>query len=169
MMRRILMIISPKNFRDEELLESKDILKKAGFEVVVTSVTSETCIGMFGTMVKPDRVIDELNVEDFDAVVVVGGAGTPVLNQYVKVLQILREANEQKKILAAICLGPIVLAKAGVLEGKKATVFPSGISNIESGGAQYVSKPVVIDGNLITSDGPQSVKMFGNAIVSALA
>lgn len=163
------MIISPKNFRDEELLESKDILKKAGFEVVVTSVTSETCIGMFGTMVKPDRVIDELNVEDFDAVVVVGGAGTPVLNQYVKVLQILREANEQKKILAAICLGPIVLAKAGVLEGKKATVFPSGISNIESGGAQYVSKPVVIDGNLITSDGPQSVKMFGNAIVSALA
>lgn len=169
MMRRILMIISPKNFRDEELLESKDILKKAGFEVVVTSVTSETCIGMFGTMVKPDRVIDELNVEDFDAVVVVGGAGTPVLNQYVKVLQILREANEQKKILAAICLGPIVLAKAGVLEGKKATVFPSGISNIESGGAQYVSKPVVIDANLITSDGPQSVKMFGNAIVSVLA
>ncbi|MDD2778352.1 MAG: DJ-1/PfpI family protein [Methanocellales archaeon] len=169
MMRRILMVISPKNFRDEELLESKDVLKKAGFEVVVTSVTSETCIGMFGIMVKPDRVIDELNVEEFDAVVVVGGAGTPVLNQYDKVLKILREANEQKKILAAICLGPIVLAKAGVLEGKKATVFPSGVSKIESGGAQYVSKSVVIDGNLITADGPQSAKMFGNAIVSALA
>lgn len=163
------MIISPKNFRDEELLEPKDILKKVGFEVVVTSVTSETCIGMFGAMVKPDLIIDELNAEEFDAVVVVGGAGTPVLSQYDKVLQILREANEQKKILAAICLGPIVLAKAGVLEGKRVTVFPSGISQIESGGAQYVSESVVTDGNLITADGPQSAKMFGDAIVSALA
>ena len=167
-MRRIMMIISPRDFRDEELLEPKEILKKAGLEVVVTSVTSEKCIGMFGTNVKPDHVIDELNAMEFDAVVVVGGAGTPILNKYDKVLQILRDAQEQNKILAAICLGPIVMAKSGVLKGKKATVFSSGISEIEEGGAQYVSDSVVIDGRIITANGPQSAKMFGNAIVSAL-
>ncbi|MFC1786861.1 DJ-1/PfpI family protein [Halobacteriota archaeon] len=168
MMRRILMIISPRDFRDEELLEPKEILKKAGLEVVVTSVTGETCIGMFGTNVKPDYVIGEFKAMEFDAVVVVGGSGTPVLNKYDKVLQILRDAKKQNKILAAICLGPIVLAKAGVLKGKKATVFSSGISKIEDGGAQYVSDSVVIDGRIITANGPQSAKMFGNAIVSAL-
>ncbi|MDI6639996.1 MAG: DJ-1/PfpI family protein [Methanocellales archaeon] len=168
-MRKILMIIAPRNFRDEELLEPKEIFKNAGFEVVVTSVTASICIGMFGARAKPDRVIDELNAGEFDAVVVVGGAGTPVLKQYAKVLQILREANEQNKVLAAICLGPIVLAKAGVLEGKKATVFSSGASEIKSGGARYVPESVVIDGNLITADGPQSAKRFGKAIVSALA
>jgi len=168
MSKKILMIIAPKNFRDEEFKEPRDIFIKNGFSVTAASVTGEVCTGMFGARVKPDATIDQVNVKDFDAVVVVGGAGSPMLKQYPRVLKLIQEAVEQGKLLASICLGPTVLAKAGVLKGKKATVFPSGSAEIKSGGATYTAQPVVIDGKLITADGPESARKFGEAIVKAL-
>jgi len=136
--------------------------------VTVVSVTTDVCVGMFGVRVTPDCSIDEVDASQFDAIIVVGGSGTPVLKQHPKVLQIIQNAAAQNKILAAICLGPIVLAKAGVLRGKRATVFSSGVSEIKSGGAEYVPEPVVIDGNLITADGPDAATRFGETIVKAL-
>jgi len=167
-MSKVLVIIAPQNFRDEEFQESFDACKKANFDVTVASVTNDTCVGMFGAKVTPDRSVDEVEAGQFDAVIVIGGAGTPVLKKYPKVLQIIQKAAEQNKVLAAICLGPIVLAKAGILEGKKATVFSSGISEIKDGGAEYVPEPVVVDGNLITADGPNAAARFGDAVVKAL-
>jgi len=167
-MSKVLMAIAPKDFRDEEFQESFDACKNAGFDVTVASVTTDTCIGMFGARVTPDCSIDEVDASQFDAVIVVGGSGTPVLKQYPRVLQIIQNAAEQNKVLAVICLGPIVLAKAGVLKGKRATVFSSGVSEIKSSGAEYVPEPVVIDGNLITADGPNAAAEFGEAVVKAL-
>jgi len=167
-MSKVLVIIAPQNFRDEEFQESFDACKNAGFDVTVASVTTDTCIGMFGTRVTPDCSVDEIDASQFDAVIIVGGSGTPVLKQYPRVLQIIQSAAEQNKVLAAICLGPIVLAKAGVLRGKRATVFSSGVSEIKSGGAEYVPESVVIDGNLITANGPNAAAEFGEAVVKAL-
>ncbi len=168
MSKKILMVIAPKNFRDEELQEPKDIFIKNGFSVTVASVTSDFCTGMFGTRVKPDATVDKVNIKDYDALVVVGGAGSPMLKNYSSVIKLIQEAAEQEKLLASICLGPTVLAKAGVLKGKKATVFPSGGSEIKRSGATYIAQPLVIDGKLITADGPESATKFGEAIVKAL-
>ncbi|UZE92349.1 MAG: DJ-1/PfpI family protein [Methanosarcinales archaeon] len=167
-MSKVLILIAPKDFRDEEFQESFDACKNAGFDVTVASLTTDVCVGMFGVRVTPDCGIDEVDASQFDAIIVVGGSGTPVLKQYPKVLQIIQNAAAQNKILAAICLGPIVFAKAGVLRGKRATVFSSGVSEIKSGGAEYVPEPVVIDGNLITADGPDAAARFGETVVKAL-
>jgi protease I len=168
MSKKILMIIAPKNFRDEELQEPMDIFLKNGFNVTVASVTSGICTGMFGAKVKPDINVDQVNIKDYDALVVVGGAGSPVLKDYPRVIKLIQEAVEQNKLLASICLGPTVLAKAGVLKGKKATVFSAGASEIKRAGAIYIAQPVVVDGKLITADGPESAAKFGEAIVKAL-
>lgn len=168
MSKKILMVIAPKNFRDEELQEPKDIFIKNGFSVTVASITNDFCTGMFGARVKPDATVDQVNIKDYDALVIVGGAGSPVLKEYPKVIKLIQEAVEQNKLLASICLGPTVLAKAGVLKGKKATVFSSGASEIKRSGAIYIAQPVVVDGKLITADGPESAVKFGEAIVKAL-
>ncbi len=168
MTKKILMVIAPRNFRDEELREPREIFIKNGFNVTVASVTSDICTGMFGARVKPDATLDAIDVKDFDAVVLVGGAGSPVLKQYPSVLKIIQDTVERQKLLAAICMGPTVLAGAGVLKGKKATVFPSGAAEIKSSGAIYIAQPVVVDGKLITASGPESARKFGEAIIKAL-
>ena len=80
---------------------------------------------------------------------------------------------EKQKILAAICIAPAILAKAGVLEGKNATVWSSVLDKgpikiLEENGANYVEKDVVVDGNIITANGPQAASEFGRKIVEIL-
>ncbi|HQQ38671.1 MAG TPA: DJ-1/PfpI family protein, partial [bacterium] len=84
-----------------------------------------------------------------------------------------REAMAKNKILGAICIAPLILARAGVLENRKATVWASAldrrpIQQLKDGGATYENKPVVIDGNIVTANGPQSAKEFGKILAKEL-
>ncbi|MFQ6119979.1 MAG: DJ-1/PfpI/YhbO family deglycase/protease [Methanosarcinales archaeon] len=166
--KKILMIIAPKNFREEELQEPLEIFKNAGHNVTIASVTKETCRSMFGLSVKPDQSVDEIKVGNYDAVVLVGGAGSPALKKYPSVLKVLKESQSMGKVLGAICLAPTVLAKADLLKERKATVFSSGIEEIKKAGAEYVSDEVVVDGNLVTGDGPNAATSFAHKILERL-
>jgi protease I len=81
-----------------------------------------------------------------------------------------REAAAQNKIIAAICIAPTILARAGILEGKRATVWSSALDRrpiqlIQEEGAIFENKPVVTDAKLVTATGPQAVKEFAEAII----
>lgn len=169
-MMRVLMIIAPKNFRDEELLIPKEILEHAGNDVKIASLTRVNATGMLGAVVKPDFAVHEINTDYFDAVVVVGGSGSPVLAESKEVLSVVRAMAEKEKLVAAICLAPIVLAKAGILVDKDATVYKTkeSVTILREGGARYVEKPLVVDDNIITADGPASAEAFGKKIVELL-
>lgn len=166
---RILMIVAPKNFHDEEYLQPKQAFEAQGFEVKTASLTSSAS-GMLGLEIKTDLLLDEVNVDSYDAIVFVGGSGASVYFTNIKALEIARKAAAKEKTIGAICIAPAILANAGVLARRKATVFPDKrlIENLKDKGAFYVNSNVIGDDNIITADGPNSARLFAKKIIETL-
>jgi len=166
----VVMIIAQNNFRDEELTIPKDFFESKGLSVTIACGSKVPAKGMFGKVVVPDKRIDEIDMKDFDALVLVGGLGASQYYSDKRVYKLAKDTlkSRKKKIVAAICLAPVTLANAGLLSMKKATVFNSAKRFITKGGAKYVDKPVVSDGRIITADGPAASLEFAKAIYSAL-
>lgn len=169
-MGRVLFIVAPHNYQDNELAVPKRILENAGHECHVASTTRETVTGMLGGVVRPDLSVREVDVMDYELFVVIGGSGSPVLANHREVLDVLGRADDQGKKLGAICLGPMILAKAEVLAGKKATVFKTkdSLLALEQGGADFVDAGIVTDAGLVTANGPEVAEQFGNELVKLL-
>jgi protease I len=163
------MIIAPVNFRDEEFYEPKTILEKSGVRVTTASTTTGTAKGKLGAAVKPDILLKDVRVSDFDAVIFVGGSGAAVYLDDPAAQRIAQEALKQNKILGAICVAPAILARAGVLRGRNATVFEDDADELKNNGALYTGAAVEKDGNIITGSGPQAAREFGFALAKALA
>jgi protease I len=169
---KALLVIAPRNFRDEEYSETKRALEEAGIKVKTASLERE-CTGMFGTRVSADLMLREARSEDFDAMVLIGGSGALVYKEDAELHELLKKFESEGKVIGAICIAPTVLARAGILRGKKATVWTSafdksGAREIKSYGASYLPQPVVRDGKIITADGPTSAAQFGKEIARAL-
>ena len=77
---------------------------------------------------------------------------------------------QSAKVVAAICLAPVVLARAGILKGKKATYFNSPVSfrEMKAGGAVLVDKAVVTDGRIVTANGPAAAAEFADTFIRTL-
>jgi protease I len=163
------MVIAQENFRDEELAEPKAVLQRNGVSVTVASAEKRTAVGKLGAVVQPDAALADINAGDFDAVVFVGGGGAEQYFDDPAALGLAGAAFDAGKVVAAICIAPVILARAGLLKGKRATVFPDGSDAISAGGAQYTGRPVEVDGKIITANGPESAEAFGMALVKALS
>ena len=166
--KKVLFIIAPVNFRDEEYLYPREILEQEGIKVSVASKSLDEARGMLGARVEPDLLLSEVKVEEYDAIVFVGGIGAKVYWNDEEALRICQEAVSEGKILAAICIAPVTLAHAEVLEGVKATVWPSEKDQLVEKGAVYTGREVEVDGKVITGNGPDAARDFGNKILEAL-
>ncbi len=167
--KRVVMVIASKGFRDEELSEPKLVIEKAGAKVVVASSSLNTATGMRGKKVKPDVLLKDVKADDFDAVIFVGGAGASEYWDDATAHSLAKDAVQKGKLVCAICIAPVTLANAGILEGKKATVWKSEASKLEAKGAKYTGKDVQVDGKIITANGPPASVAFGREIVKALS
>lgn len=166
---KIAMIIASKDFRDEEFAVPCGIFKKAGATVTVASSSLRPAKGTLGTVVTPEALYTDIDPKAFDAVLFVGGGGAEEYWNDPKAHAIARKTLEAKKVLAAICIAPVTLANAGLLKGKRATVWPSEGRRLAEHGAIYTAAPVEVDGAIITASGPKHAKDFAEAIVAALA
>lgn len=167
-MKKILMVIPKKDFRDEELLTPLNIFKNKQIGVLVVSSSSGRANGMLGSTFEIDKSIDDVDANDFDAIVFVGGAGATEYWENLKVQRMAKEMFISNKIVAAICISPVILANAGVLKGKKATVSASESSLLENKGAIYTGKMVEVDENIITASGPKAAADFAEEIIKQL-
>jgi protease I len=167
--KKVVMIIAPKDFRDEELLEPMVILLDKGAKVIVASSSLDTATGMSGAKIKPDILVKDIQPKDWDAIVLIGGQGAKTYWDDKVVHNILKEAVKENKVIGAICIAPITLANAGILKGKKATVWDGVADKIKSKGAIYTKSDVQQDGKIITANGPQAAGKFGEALVGALS
>ncbi len=166
--KKVVLIIAPDKFRDEELDEPKKLLAGQGAKVVVASTTTKECKGMLGMKVKPDTTISKIKVDEFDAVVFIGGIGAKKFFDDKKAHALAKEAIEKKKVLGAICIAPSILANAGVLKDKKATAFKSEKDNLVAKGAKYQEKDVVTDGKIVTANGPKAARKFAQELIKKL-
>jgi protease I len=167
-MKQAVMIIAKKVFRDEELLETREELEKAGVKTIIASSSEGDCIGKLGAEVKAEISLSDIKVKDYDAVVFVGGNGAEQYYEDNTALTIAKDAAAEGKTLAAICIAPRILANAGLLEGIQATCYESEAENIEKLGAEFIDTDVVVDGRIITGSGPHASRRFGQAIAKSV-
>ncbi|MEW5760952.1 MAG: DJ-1/PfpI family protein, partial [Candidatus Thermoplasmatota archaeon] len=113
--------------------------------------------------------VEDIKIEDYDGIIFVGGSGAESYFSNKKALEIAKEGYEKNKVVGAICIAPAILANAGILKAKKATVWNGKYKEIlKKGGAIYTGEPVTIDGKIVTANGPQSASSFGKKIVEVL-
>lgn len=166
--KKILMVIAPKNFQDQEFSVPKKLFEKNGYQVTVASSTLSEATGMSRMKVKPDILVKDAKVADYDAIVFVGGSGTTVYFNNPQVLSLAIEAAKYGKTIGAICIAPVILSKAGILQGKKATVWGGEKSSLIKGGATYTGKDVEIDEKIITANGPSAAEKFAQKIMEQI-
>ncbi|KKR88894.1 MAG: hypothetical protein UU85_C0001G0080 [Candidatus Wolfebacteria bacterium GW2011_GWA2_42_10] len=167
-MKKILIVIAPENFRDEEYIEPKKIFEDRGFEIKTASLKAGEATGMFGAKVKIDLLISEVNSDEFSAVVFVGGRGMAKLTANREFIDLAQKFYQAGKLTTAICVAPAILANAGILKNKKATSWPDVKDELTKGGADYTGRDVEIDGGIITGNGPQAAGKFGETTANAV-
>jgi protease I len=170
--KKVLMVIPHTQFRDEEFFEPKKILEDEGAKVVVASTSVRTCRGMKGGVVQSDLAIADAKAEEYAGLILCGGSSVPDVFWNDKKLQELAVAMATAgKVIAAICLSTVVLAKAKLLADREATVYflPEALEELKAAGAKYVPETLLIHNNIILAEGPPDSQRFGQAIRSALA
>ncbi len=169
-MKHALFVIAPKEFRDEELFVPQKILKENDINTTIASHKAGTCHGKMGGEVEAVIGLNQVNAEDFDAIIFVGGDGSQVFRDDPAARLLTKKAAESGKILAAICAAPTILAKAGVLDGKSATVFPDPHYQeiLTTAGANLTCGGVEVDGKIITANGPEVVEEFGRKLAELI-
>lgn len=168
---RLLVVIAPDQFRDEELFEPVALFRRKGIEYDIASVRRGTCRGMLGGSAEATLSLAEAAPEHYDGIVVVGGIGSErYLWSNPELHALLRRFQADGKVVAAICLSPVALGKAGVLKGKRATVFrtPASVSELKACGALLAEGDVVADGTVVTANGPSAARRFAEEIVKRL-
>ena len=171
--KNILMVIASKNFRDEEYFIPYEVFQKEGAKIITASSVEGNIIGIEGGEARSTLTLGEIKVKDFDAVVFIGGEGAIEYFDNNNAHKIVQEMSNLHKVVAAICVAPIILAKAGILVGKKATVWSSlmdknNIKELENSGCSVLEERVVKDKKIITADGPAVSRKFAEKIVEAI-
>lgn len=170
--KKILMIVAPERFRDEEFFEPRAVFEQKGYQITVGSVRLGKATGVLGGEVDVDILIENASADDYDAVAISGGGGSKAfLWDNPKLHALLNEAFEKGKVVSAICISPVVLAKAGLLTGKTASVFPAddAIAEMKKAGADLKDKAVVKDGKIVTGNGPECAAEFGETVIAAIS
>ncbi|NQT29198.1 MAG: DJ-1/PfpI family protein [Candidatus Saganbacteria bacterium] len=168
MKKKAVMIIAFNEFRDEEYLEPKKVLEKAGIEVTTASTRVGIARGKLGGQVKVDILLKQIQISDYDAVIFIGGPGSYAYFDDPQALKIAEDCDRLGKVLAGICSAVAILANAETLKGKDAACFVGVARILKDKGAKYNPGGVAVDGKTITADGPAHAKEFGEAIVAAL-
>ena len=168
-MATVLMVIPPQRFRDEELFVTQEELQKAGHKTVIASTVPGVCRGSRGGFAEAAVSLSDVRAAGFDAVVFVGGGGAKLLFANEDALRLARNMVAAGKVAAAICLAPVILANAGVLAGKHATVAGTEARTLEQAGATYTGPGVTVDGLIVTANGPKSARLFAQKIAALLS
>ena len=145
--KKILIIIAPTNFKDEEYYIPKEIFEKSNINVKTASLSSEAT-SVNGKTQSIDVLLNQATT-DYDAIVFVGGPGATIYLNNSQAHKLAQNFFKAGKLTTAICIAPSILANAGILKGKKATVFPTEANNLKEKGATYTGKSVTVDGKIV--------------------
>jgi protease I len=171
--KKVVLVVAFNDYQDIEFNQTKKALEDEGVQITVASLKKGEAKGVLGGKILIDKTLEEIDLNEYDGLVFIGGPGTTQYFENDKALSLAKEAVEKNKVLGAICIAPVILAKAGVLSNKKATVWSSFIDKsfieeIKKENAIYLDQDVVVDGKIVTANGPSSAKKFGQTIAELL-
>jgi protease I len=164
----ILYFLPARYFNEEEFFITKSLLEKNNFKSFTASDTWDMCEGTAGKKFKPDLRLENINANNFSGIVLIGGNGAKDYKNNSKLHKILNDFNKSNKIVAAICIAPVILAAAGLLNGRSATCFPEVKQDLMKQEIDYKDIPVVVAKNIITAIGPKASFEFAEAILFLL-
>ncbi len=165
-MSKVAILLAP-GYEELEAVTVIDVLRRAGVEVLIAGLSSEAVPSARNVRIIPDTTIDILSVDDLELVILPGGLpGVENLKKDRRVKDLITKMLEKGRRVAAICAAPTALACFGLLKAKKATVYPTLKDDIL--GASYKNEPVVVDGNIVTSQGPGTALAFAFKLVELL-
>lgn len=165
-------MIVGNGFDETEVKVPLEYLPKRGIKVDVATVYRVPDVpiaGKNGFPLVPTVRVSDLRVEDYDAVLLPGGyEGPDRVRQNETVVAFVRDMDKAGKVVGAICHGPWVLCTAEILHGRRATCYPAMKADLTHAGATFVPEKVVVDGNVITADRPETSEAWCGVIVDAL-
>ena len=164
----ILYVMAYKNFQDEEYFETKKIFENNGYKTKISSSIIGEVQGKLGSSVNIELLFSEVDTVNFDAIIFVGGLGCITLWDDWRAQGLAKLFLENKKIVAGIGSGVVIMANAGILKNIKATCSTADESHVRHGEADIVGDNVVISGNIITAEGSKSAKEFANTLINVL-
>jgi protease I len=167
------LIVATDGFEEWELFGPRKILQERGAEVVLASLKRDPIQATIhddpGKTIRPDLTIDDVNADDFDALILPGGVRNPdQLRTHGNVIALISRFAEQGKPVGAICHGPWLLVEADLLRDRMATAWPSIRTDLRNAGAKVVDQDAVIDGNIVTSRNPDDVEAFTTALIGLI-
>lgn len=161
------LVLFAEGSEELEAITIVNILRRAGVSVTLTGLTAGALRGSRDVTIQPDTTLDAVLHDSFDMIILPGGQpGTRNLQADQRVVNLVRQMAEQGKYVAAICAAPSVLATAGLLNGKKATCFPTCLDDFPN--VQLQTAAIVEDGKLITSRGPGTAMDFALLLAERL-
>lgn len=156
-------------FEEMEAIAPIDLLRRADITVVTAGIGEMKATGSHGITVETDAQWNTVDVASFDAIVLPGGPGWKRLSEASGLYEHLQSFAAAGKLVGAICAAPAILARAGLLKGKRAACFPGVEDELTSQGAELVREEVVFDGRIVTSRGAGTATPFALALIEALA
>ncbi len=160
-----LIFLPKKDFNEEEFTIIKKRLLKAEKQVFITSDDYSACTGSKGMKVKSDTSFYNVNVNNFVAFILIGGVGSKTYWKNEALHKIIKKFFDNKKVVGSICSSPVTLAKAGILQNKKATCFSEDKMELINAGIDYQDRNIVIDGNVVTADNVHSALQFAESVL----
>jgi len=165
---KALFVIPHYGFDDQQYLKIKEILEGAGIITELASTHLAEAQGMFKNLFKPEFLVQDVEAEDFDAYIFVGGVGTQEFCQNVDVQRLIVDVLLKHKTLALVGEAVPVLFYANVLEGKNVTTLETLKGQVEAGGAYYTGMNMEQDGSLITGYDNRSIREISEAVIRTL-
>lgn len=165
-MKKVVVLLA-EGFEEIEALSVVDILRRAGVVCHMCSIGEKMVSGAHKIKIEADLLFDETDFDDYDALVLPGGMpGSSYLRDDKRVIDIVKKYNKEGKIIGAICAAPIVLERAGIIDERVITSYPSEKETLKA--SRYVEELVAVDNNLITSRGPATALYFAYEILNKL-
>jgi len=155
-------VIITNMFGDSEYSKPVNAFKKAGHKIIHVGLKEGEVVKgkKKGTLVKIDKAVTDVSVDDFDALLIPGGYSPDKLRANEEAVKFTKEFTESGKPIFSICHGPQLLITAQALKGRKITGWKSIIQDIKNAGAEFIDQEVVEDENLVSSRHPGDIPAF---------